>query len=157
MPNSLRHGFTLVELLVVIAILAILSTLGLVNFQTAKTKARDVERKTDLQTIAKSLEAYVNDHRSYPLSDSSGLIICTPPNTTCAWGAPFNDSQGTLYAPELPKDSDVSQSYVYNSNGASYTLYARLGNTQDPAIDNSLVQMCGSVVCNYKISSSNLP
>ncbi len=156
MASHIYRGFTLVELLVVIAILAILSTLGMANFQTAKTKAGDLERKTDLQTVAKSLETYVNDHRSYPLSDLSGQIICQGGGAVCSWGSPFVDDQGTVYAAELPDDADVSQEYVYVSDGQSYTLYGRLANTQDPAIDGSITEMCGSVVCNYKITSSNI-
>jgi prepilin-type N-terminal cleavage/methylation domain-containing protein len=156
MITQLRRGFTLVELLVVIAILAILSTLGITNFQTAKIKARDLERKSDLQTISKSLESYVNDHRSYPLSNVDGEIICQAPSTTCDWGDPFTDGTST-YAVALPAESNESYAYIYDSStGADYTLYAHLENTQDPSINESITTMCGDVECNYKITSSNI-
>lgn len=151
-----KKGFTLVELLIVIAILAILSTLGISNFQTAKIKARDAGRKSDLATVAKALEAYVNDHRAYPLSNSSGQIICRTGNVACDWDSAFTDGT-TIYVSDLPHDSNVNQDYIYESaTGADYTLYARLENTNDPNIASpALTKACGGVICNYKISSSN--
>lgn len=157
MALKLHAGFTLVELLIVIAILAILSTLGLNSFQTAKIKAKDLERKSNLAAIAKSLEAYTSDHRKYPLSDSNGKIICQSGNVVCNWGSALTDGT-TTYMVELPVDSNVSLSYRYESaSGTSYTLYARLENTQDPAINPAIPSniLCGSAACNYKITSSN--
>lgn len=157
MRTRIYRGFTLVELLVVIAILSILSTLGVSNFMTARVKARDISRKTDLQTIAKSLEAYVNDHRVYPSSNGDGEIICDPPITECPWGDPFTDGK-TTYAVTLPIDPVSSSLYFYSSTGTNYTLYAHLENTQDPSITTftPTVSCGGTTLCNYKITSSNL-
>lgn len=135
----MKSGFTLVELLVVIAILAILSTLGVTNFQSARIKARDLARKSDLQTIAKSLEAYVNDHKEYPITDLS-------------WGSAFTDGQ-TIYVTKLP--DNTNQIYSYESDGKTYTLYTYLENTQDPTIQTGLGVTCGTIECNYKIMSTN--
>lgn len=49
-------GFTLVELLVVIAIIAILSTIGVTTFNVAQQSARDGRSKSDITSIAKSIE-----------------------------------------------------------------------------------------------------
>ncbi len=147
----IRKGFTLVELLVVIAILAILSTLGVSNFRTARIKARDLGRKSDLQAIAKSLEAYVNDHRAYPTSTLDGEIGCTP---ACPWGSAMTDGQST-YMPSLPEDAVSTLSYRYVSTGTSYSLYAHLENPDDRDIESGLGVNCGNLVCNYKITSSN--
>lgn len=152
----MRKGFTLIELLIVIAILAILSTLGIGNFQSARIKARDLSKKSDLQTIAKSLEAYVNDHRSYPQSDGlTGQIICQsdPTPTNCSWGASFTDDKGTIYAATLPEPP--SGTYWYQSSGTSYTLSTQLENDRDSAIIESF--NCGQATCNYQVKSSNLP
>jgi type II secretory pathway pseudopilin PulG len=140
----------------VIAILAILSAIGVSNFQSARIKARDVSRKSDLQTVSKSLEAYVNDHRAYPLSSSDGEIICKSDNSSCEWGSEFSDTTGTIYAATLPQDSSGA-SYRYSSNGSSYTLYAFLENENDPAVvDIEPAVACGAASCNYKITSSNI-
>jgi prepilin-type N-terminal cleavage/methylation domain-containing protein len=156
----IKRGFTLVELLIVIAILSILSTIGVTNFQSARIKARDVGRKSDLQVISKSLEAYVNDHRIYPLSDNNGKIICKSGNTICNWGTEFSDTTGTIYSATLPADQS-GFSYWYSSpDGSYYTLYAHLENENDPAIANPPfsppVYCGGTVICNYKINSSNI-
>lgn len=150
-----RRGFTLIELLIAMAILAILSTIGFANFTTTRIKARDVKRKSDLSAIAKGLEAYVNDHRAYPLSDSNGKIVCLSDGTICDWGTPFSDGQST-YVAILPEDS-AGSSYIYSSSGASYTLYTRLENSNDPDLVSGLSVNCGSIACNYKVSSSNIP
>jgi prepilin-type N-terminal cleavage/methylation domain-containing protein len=153
----MKKGFTLVELLIVIGILAILSALGVSNFQSARVKARDVSRKSDLQTIAKSLEAYINDHRTYPLSDSNGKIICKSGSTICEWDEEFSDDNGTIYSSTLPADSSGFTYWYYSQNGTSYTLYAHLENDNDNSIDTSITQTCGgSVLCNYKITSTNI-
>lgn len=155
MHSKTLLGFTLVELLIAMAILAVLSTLGLSNFQSARIKARDLSRKSDLQTIAKSLEAYVNDYRTYPLSNN-GKIICKTGDVVCDWGSAFTDDNGTVYAATLPEDQSGA-TYYYESTGTSYILYTHLENDNDPSIDSSITQTCGSTtyVCNYKIQSSN--
>ncbi len=50
-----REGFTMIEILVVITIIGILATLILANFGPSRAKARDVQRKTDLNQIKTSL------------------------------------------------------------------------------------------------------
>jgi prepilin-type N-terminal cleavage/methylation domain-containing protein len=150
-----KRGFTLIELLVAMAILAILATIGFGNFQSTRIKANDVKRKSDLATIAKSLEAYVNDHRAYPLSDS-GKIVCQD-DDICDWGQPFTDGT-SVYAAILPAPASGDSDYVYVSTGSSYSLYTRLENENDPDIDESIVVSCATsnVTCNYKVSSSNV-
>jgi len=134
-------GFTLIELLIVMAILGILSAIGISNFQMARLKARDVARKSDLATIAKSLEAYVNDHKQYPSAPLPD---------------PFVDPAGTVYAAKLPSDPG-GYNYYYVKSGTGYILYAHLENTHDPTIFTPATAGCGGTgnTCNYKITSSN--
>lgn len=143
-----KKGFTLIELLIVMAILGILSAIGVSNFITARLKARDSARKSDLQTIVKTLEAYANDYRSYP---ATGDLP--------AWGQPFADPAHpeTIYAARLPDDQSAYD-YKYVSTGTSFTIYAHLENTEDPSLLTSPIAGCGGTgnTCNYKISSSNL-
>jgi len=148
-------GFTLIELLIVMAILGILSVIGIGSFTTARIKAVDARRKSDLESIAKSLEAYVNDYQSYP-TDDAGRIDCGA--SACEWGRAFTVS-GTTYAARLPQDPG-GYLYVYSSSGTDFTLYAYLQNTEDPAIvETGISEYCNTsntTRCNYKITSSNL-
>ncbi len=149
----MRKGFTLIELLITMSILGILATIGFGSFQTARLKAADAKKKSDLTTIAKSLEAYVNDHREYPSSNASGEIVCISPNTTCRWGSQFSDGD-TIYTATLPIPTTA---YIYVSDNDSYSLYTYLENQNDPSIQTfNPAVACGSVSCNYKITSSNI-
>lgn len=64
--NSRIKGFTLIELLVVVAIIGILSSVVLASLNSARMKARDTKRMTNLTQIWTALEMYYNDHGYYP-------------------------------------------------------------------------------------------
>lgn len=169
-------GFTLIELLVVISIIGILSVIGLNSFGSARIKARDSARKTDLSTVSKALELYYNDLGEYPDDNGTGSIMGCGADAIeeCTWGTSefSNTTTGEIYIVKLPEDSNSSYSYYYESFtvyglNTSYQLYARLENIRDIAVskdddDNPLVFAttptfnCGTLACNYGVSSSNL-
>ena len=59
-------GFTLVELLVVIAIIGVLASVVLVSLNSARAKARDARRLTDVKQIQTALELYYDANGYYP-------------------------------------------------------------------------------------------
>lgn len=61
-----QSGFTIVELLIVIVIIGILATLVIVTFSGVQQRARDSERKTDINAIAGQLEAVYAKEGVYP-------------------------------------------------------------------------------------------
>jgi len=61
-----RPGFTLIELLVVIAIIGILASTILASLNTARKKARDSKRLSDLKEIKLALSMFFDDNRTYP-------------------------------------------------------------------------------------------
>ncbi|MBI3954529.1 type II secretion system protein [Candidatus Collierbacteria bacterium] len=75
-------GFTLIELLIVMAIIGILAGLTAFNFQQARQRARDAERKNDLKQLQTALEIYKNDqtYPDYPdsLTDLTSLMSSIP-------------------------------------------------------------------------------
>ncbi len=72
-----RQGFTLIELVVVMAIIGVLTGLATFNFQQARQRARDVQRKNDLKQLANALEVYKGDQKpqTYPASDQLSLLV----------------------------------------------------------------------------------
>lgn len=122
---SRQSGFTLIELVVVIAIIATLTALSTFNFNQARIRARDVQRKSELKQIQNALELYKNDHfpQRFP-TDEEGLSVLIPPTGN--------------YMSVLPRDPKVkAQSgswvdYVYdNLTSSTFTLTACLENTGD--------------------------
>ncbi|HAU07636.1 MAG: hypothetical protein A2568_01155 [Candidatus Yanofskybacteria bacterium RIFOXYD1_FULL_44_17] len=71
--RDLSKGFTLVELLVVIAIIGVLSTMLLLQLGTARAKARDAKRVTDVNQIRTAVEMFFDDNGGrYPSTIDSG-------------------------------------------------------------------------------------
>jgi len=72
-PSKASRGFTLIELLVVIAIIGILSSVVLASLNSARTKARDTRRVSDMKQIQIALELYYDANSKYP-TDLSQLV-----------------------------------------------------------------------------------
>ncbi|MBM3282804.1 prepilin-type N-terminal cleavage/methylation domain-containing protein [Candidatus Gottesmanbacteria bacterium] len=145
-----RGGFTLIELLVVLTIIGILAATVWGNFSTSLVKGRDSRRKQDLESVAKALELYYNDNKSYP----------NPTNPLPSWSLPFAHPtrSSVIYMQKLPVDPGYpGASYCYNSDdyGSYYKLYADLENTRDQSIFSTEIQ-CGNRWYNYGISSPNV-
>ncbi len=120
MKKSKFLGFTLIELLVVIAIIGVLASLILVNFNAARERTRDAQRKSDLDQIKKALRMYYNDHNNYP------------PNLS--WESPFQSDDGEMiYMRILPQDPKEGESYNYaqTADGQDFCLWATLENKDD--------------------------
>jgi len=64
--SSAKRGFTLIELLVVIAIIGILSSVVLASLGTAREKARDATRISDVKNVQLALELYYDSLQAYP-------------------------------------------------------------------------------------------
>lgn len=60
-----QKGFTLIELLVVISIIGILSTIAMTSLNSARKKARDARRKSDLNQMVLAMDQYYSDHGTY--------------------------------------------------------------------------------------------
>lgn len=98
-----NSGFTLVELVVVLTILAILGTIGLLQYRGVTSRARDSARKADVYEISTALEVnktpqgYIslqgNQFSSFQWQDSQGNVYCiasgspSDPVASVAWGS----------------------------------------------------------------------
>ncbi len=78
-----QSGFTLIELLVVIAIIGILASVILASLDSARSKARDAQRKSTLVELSTAVAMYDNDNGSYPTTTgwigSGGLTASLVP------------------------------------------------------------------------------
>jgi len=62
-----QKGFTLIELLVVISIISLLSSIVLASLNTARSKARDAQRLSDIHQLQNAFELYYGDNNNqYP-------------------------------------------------------------------------------------------
>lgn len=66
-------GFTIVELLIVIAIISIITAIAVPNFMSANIRAKVSGAKSEMGSIAITLEDYKIDKGVYPLQTDSGL------------------------------------------------------------------------------------
>lgn len=133
MNKLAQTGFTLIEMLVVISIIGILATLVAANLNSARSRARDAERKSDIKNIGTALRIYYNDKGSFPANDGVNQIkACEPGTASCAWGSEWNIDT-TVYMQTLPKDPlSPSQDYRYT-----------MGTVGDPAdSDSFILQAC---------------
>lgn len=122
-----KKGFTLIELLVVIAIIGLLSTLAVVALGSARAKARDAKRLSDLKQVQTALELYYTDNNAYPVAATSTILGST--NMACLNSSGFAATGCTnAYMGAVPTDPG-SNSYGYTSAGTTYTIAATLEST----------------------------
>lgn len=123
-----KKGFTLIELLVVIAIIGLLSTLSVVALSSARTKARDAKRLSDIKQVQTALELYYTDNNTYPIvSEPIALgqanVACLE-NTSQGWNT---GCDANAYMPIVPHDPKTDRAYIYSStDGSSYNIDATL-------------------------------
>lgn len=127
-----KKGFTLIELLVVIAIIGLLSTLAVVALGSARQKARDSKRLSDIKQIQTALELYYTDANSYPTT--SAAVTLGDTNHKCLGSNGFNAEGacvGTVYMGLVPAEpTPTAGAYEYESpTGTAYTITATLEGT----------------------------
>jgi prepilin-type N-terminal cleavage/methylation domain-containing protein len=134
--RSAKRGFTLIELLVVIAIIGILSSVVLASLGTAREKARDATRISDIKNIQLALELYYDSRQSYPGQTTNALYAATGLLDAAAWTTnPFSEAGN--YIPNIPVDPLISR-------GATFA-YSYIG-----------VDAAGTAVC-FGAFSGNAP
>lgn len=113
-------------------IIGMLATLGIVNYMDARVRARDTQRKSNMQQIQAALELYRSDQSAYPAT----LPVC---------GNPFRDpTNATTYLQKIPCDptNTAPFTYRYTLTGANYTLATCLENPKDNQHDIPNVAPC---------------
>lgn len=112
-----RRAFTLIELLIVITIIGVLAVALIPKIAGAPGRARDAQRKADLNTIAIAMESYYADFGFYPDYDTGSCL-----NSTSGLTGYFNAS-------DIP--GDPSSTSTLGSCTADY-YYRSLDSTTSP-------------------------
>jgi prepilin-type N-terminal cleavage/methylation domain-containing protein len=121
-----EKGFTLIELLVVISIISLLSSIVISSLNSARAKARDARRLSDLQQIDIAIQLYISENGHAPyLGDellceaSMATGYCEAHSTNPAsWSKLEADLQP--YISELP----IDPSNIRNDDGSYFYSYA---------------------------------
>lgn len=120
-----RKGFTLIELLVVIAIIGLLSTLAVVALGSARQKANDAKRLSDIKQIQTALELYYTDQNGYPTAGSAVDLGDT--NHACLNASGFGTSGcSNPYMGLVPKGPSAGEFYQYTGSTSTYSITATL-------------------------------
>ena len=136
-----RHdaGFSLIELMAVIAIIGILSTVMFATYSTARERARDSQRITEIKQLQLGLELYFEAcTRTYPGS------LSVSANDGCRGSVTFGDFLHTI------PDDPQGNAYEYSTTGSSYCLGAVLENENHNLIPDTLPCTMGSA--NYTVA-----
>src|SRR5574344_86535 len=155
MKKSLKpQGFTLIELLVVIVIIGILATLATVALSSARGKARDARRISDIKQMQTALELYFNDNQGYPATSAMtpGLPLVSPDG--------FKTYMATMPKNPTPTDDGncaPNNQYTYTqiNSGTSYTLSDCLGKEISGTPAGSATALPGSINNQCMPSCSN--
>jgi len=115
---SESSGFSLIELLVVATIIIVLTTIGLVSFQSAGRNSRDAKRKADLETVRQGLVLYRADLGSYPTGSVYGTMTTRLIDLDYLTSPAPTDPKGT--APNV---------YSYSSAGSDFCVCASMENS----------------------------
>ena len=75
MVDKKQTGFTIVELLIVIVVIGILAAITIVAYNGIQQRARDSQRQSNMQAIAKSLEIFYIDNGYYPNYGSHVAVL----------------------------------------------------------------------------------
>lgn len=143
------------EVIGTVAILAIIALATFSNLRLAMRRARDVQRRTDLDVITGALEKYQADYGFFPPSENGKLKACRGENfeeqllkvrqikpfdweeffkilKPCVWGkdalADLFDASYSPYLMVIPADpkAGIGNSYLYISNTKRFQIYGYL-------------------------------
>ena len=135
------RGFTLVELLVTIGIIGILATVTVVSVGSARAKARDANRLTEIKAIQTALTLYQNEKAKFPDSGGATLILGKTQGSyglLCDTDAGFQtDKTGcvTYFMTDVPGDplskagSAYEYKYLSSDDKKDYTIIFKLEST----------------------------
>ena len=127
---SPKRGFTLIELMVTVAIVALLTSIIMVSFSTARGKSRDGKRVSDVGQIQIALELFYDRCKQYPAT------VANPTSGITAATCPSGVNLSTFIS-QIPAPSSGSYTYAVNASPATdYVLMTTLENYSEVLKDD---------------------
>lgn len=130
MSDDAPKGLTLLEGLIFGGIIVVLLFATGVMVSSARSRARDYKRLSDLSRVQSALELYFNDTNAYPKTEDNPIVLGDS-GARCLSAAGFQPScasSGRVYLNPVPSQTDIGlkgsqlQVYAYQSDGENYVM-----------------------------------
>jgi prepilin-type N-terminal cleavage/methylation domain-containing protein len=138
-------GFTLLELVVVMGVLSILIALSITLIDPVKqiSRARDSQKRSDLEQIKTALDLYYEDNKCYPTPNS------------LEFGSKWESENGkVVYMAKVPVSPDSNTPYNYLTDGLCpqwYLLDVR------GSVDHGLISASNKTSCALDSQNGCMP
>jgi hypothetical protein len=148
------------DVLAVIVILMGIVGISFYQLQIGGMKARDAQRKADVELVARALEKYFYDYQIYPTANDGKIVACGKQGLgACDWGTgPIVDRDNVVYLKDIPIDPKTwdgwSYEYVPDKGGQNFRIYVGLEYRSDQAFRKDLTVKCGNnVQCSWYVEN----
>lgn len=148
------------DVLVVGAILVGIFGISFYQLQIGGMKARDAQRKADVELVARALNRYFYDYQVFPSASEGKIVACgRQGQEACEWGAgPLVDKDNVIYLKDLPVDprswDSWSYEYVPDEERQNFRIYIGLEYQRDPSYKKDLTVICGNKVqCRWYVEN----
>ena len=142
-----KTGFTLIELLIVIGIMSVLTLVSVSQFNTARKRGRDTQRKGDISALSRALLAYYTDQGVFPAA------------VDLTHGGELKNPAGDYsYMKVLPKENYTTilnmpnYCYVVDNTFKKFGLFAQLEVATDSDCTGHSYSHCGNTYCFATVS-----
>ena len=143
MARSSQKGFTIVELLIVIVVIGILAAIVIVAYNGVQSRARDVERKSEISTFEKKLGVFYATNNYYP--NAYQMRDATYRQTTFG----LNDA-----ASRPSGGSAMAYCWATSPSQYCYVPFITTPGSGDCKGDVDITQQCGSYAISYALESN---
>jgi len=143
-----------------VAVLVAILAISQIQLRIGQIKARDAQRKADVELVGRAIDDYHRDHDKFPLAKDGQIVACGDlADLACTWGGgPLRDAEGVVYLKALPTDPLAAQGrkYVYEVDAKlqHYRIYVALEYRRDVAWKDNLTTSCSnSIQCNWYVGN----
>jgi hypothetical protein len=132
----------ILELLIIIVVVTILGWITYGQFELAKAKSRDIDRKNSLNDFSKTIKLYFADYGKLPPEKEINEL----------WGKEWKDGN-YVYLKTVPKENYLDKKYCYQIgvDGKGFSLFADLENKFDIECKKETALCGGNNYCFWRL------